>query len=114
MAIMTTNSYKFNVPPISYDNWRKWDDEWDKDVKRYVEDDVKKVTEASIRTPKVKINIGIKKVIFNPPATIVFWEDGAKTVVKCADGEVFNESAGVALCFMKRICVDYKSKLKRL
>ena len=25
----------------------------------------------------------IKKIIFNNPATIVFWEDGTKTVVKC-------------------------------
>lgn len=25
----------------------------------------------------------IKKAIFNPPATIVLWEDGTKTVVKC-------------------------------
>ena len=28
---------------------------------------------------------GIKNVIFNPPATIVFWEDGSKTVVKCQE-----------------------------
>lgn len=27
-----------------------------------------------------------KKIIFNYPATIVFWEDGTKTVVKCAAG----------------------------
>lgn len=25
----------------------------------------------------------IKNVIFNDPATIVFWKDGTKTVVKC-------------------------------
>ena len=25
----------------------------------------------------------IKKVIFNPPATVVYWSDGSKTVVKC-------------------------------
>lgn len=30
-------------------------------------------------------------VIFNPPATIVFWEDGEKTVVKCGEGEVFDK-----------------------
>lgn len=27
-----------------------------------------------------------KKIIFNYPATIVFWKDGTKTVVKCAAG----------------------------
>lgn len=35
----------------------------------------------------------IKKVIFNPPATIVFWLDGTKTVVKCKEGEEFSEWA---------------------
>ena len=27
-----------------------------------------------------------KKILFNYPATIVFWKDGTKTVVKCAAG----------------------------
>lgn len=35
----------------------------------------------------------IDKVIFNPPATIVFWKDGTKTVVKCKEGEEFSEWA---------------------
>lgn len=30
-------------------------------------------------------------IIFNDPATIVFWEDGTKTVVKRAEGEKWNE-----------------------
>ncbi len=32
----------------------------------------------------------IERIIFNPPATIVFWTDGTKTVVKCAEGEKFD------------------------
>ena len=28
---------------------------------------------------------GIKRVVFNNPATIVFWDDGTKTVVYCQD-----------------------------
>lgn len=44
----------------------------------------------------------VKKVIFNEPATIVFWKDGTKTVVKCRDGETFDPEKGVALCFMKK------------
>lgn len=31
------------------------------------------------------------KVIFNPPATIVFWEDGSKTVVKVQDEKTKRE-----------------------
>ena len=49
----------------------------------------------------------IKKVIFNNPATIVFWygerygaED--KTVVKCASDEKWNPRKGLAMCICKR------------
>lgn len=44
----------------------------------------------------------ISKVVFNNPATIVFWEDGTKTVVKCMEGQEFNEYYGVACAIMKR------------
>jgi len=43
-----------------------------------------------------------KKIIFNGPATIVLWDDGTKTVVKCQDGDTFDKEKGVALCFMKK------------
>lgn len=60
----------------------------------------------------------IKKAIFNPPATIVLWEDGTKTVVKCqGDGycllacfddgcpkqcEIYDREFGLAMCIAKR------------
>ena len=44
----------------------------------------------------------ISKVVFNNPATIVFWADGTKTVVKCMEGQEFNEYYGVACAIMKR------------
>ena len=42
------------------------------------------------------------KVIFHDPATIVFWDDGSKTVVKCQEGDTYNEEMGLALCFAKK------------
>ena len=42
------------------------------------------------------------KIIFNGPATIVFWDDGTKTVVKCTERETFDYEKGVALCYMKK------------
>ena len=42
------------------------------------------------------------KIIFNGPATIVLWNDGTKTVVKCQDGDTFDKEKGIALCFMKK------------
>ena len=45
---------------------------------------------------------GIKNVIFNPPATIVFWEDGTKTVVK-AENEDFDPEKGLAMAITKKV-----------
>ena len=50
-----------------------------------------------------KIGGGIKKVIFNDPATIVFWNSGEKTVVKCSDEE-FDKEKGLLCCIVKYIC----------
>jgi hypothetical protein len=61
------------------------------------------------------IDLKIKKVIFNNPATIVYWEDGTKTVVKVAEGDVFDEEAGVAMAHMRKIYgnrKNFKHKLK--
>lgn len=46
--------------------------------------------------------LSIKHVIFNPPATIVFWNDGSKTVVKCGKNETFDKEKGVAMAISKR------------
>lgn len=47
----------------------------------------------------------IEKVIFNPPATIVFWKDGSKTVVK-AQGDVFNPETGLAMAISRHYLCD--------
>lgn len=44
----------------------------------------------------------IKKVIFNGPATIVFWGDGTKTVVKCSKDDEFDPEKGLAMAIAKK------------
>ena len=44
----------------------------------------------------------IKKVIFNNPATIVYWNDGTKTVVKCQKGDTFSKELGLAMAISKK------------
>lgn len=44
----------------------------------------------------------VKKVIFNPPATIVYWFDGTKTIVKVQDGEIFDKEKGFAMACAKK------------
>lgn len=50
------------------------------------------------------IKNGIENVIYNGPATIVFWKDGTKTVVKCCKGDTFNQEKGLAMAIIKRLC----------
>ena len=51
----------------------------------------------------------IKNVIFNNPATIVFWGDGTKTVVKCEDTH-FDPEKGLAMAIAKHFMGTNKSK----
>ena len=46
--------------------------------------------------------MAIDRVIFNAPATIVFWTDGTKTVVKCQEGDAYSKETGLALCIAKK------------
>ena len=57
--------------------------------------------------PAVDVDISkpecaITKVIFNDPATIVFWSDNTKTVAKCGDYDIFDEEKGLAMAICKK------------
>lgn len=52
---------------------------------------------------KYLFGLKIKDVIFNDPATIVFWGDGEKTIVQCQNGEEFDPEKGLAMAISKRI-----------
>ena len=73
------------------------------DVKMQIE--VKKYCDEDIEQTKnlyYGLSLTIKDVIFNPPATIVFWMDGTKTVVK-DQGEVFYDpEKGMAMAVAKK------------
>ena len=47
-------------------------------------------------------SVNITRVVFNKPATIVFWSDGTKTVVKCGKGEKFDKEKGLAMAIVKK------------
>ena len=47
------------------------------------------------------LGTNIKKVIFNSPATIVFWSDGSKTVVK-AHNDDYDPEKGLAMAIAKK------------
>lgn len=44
----------------------------------------------------------ISKVIFNPPATIIIWDDDTKTVVKCGENDIYDPEKGMAMAICKK------------
>lgn len=58
--------------------------------------------ESLLPVGNLKGNVDIVKVIHNDPATIVFWADGTKTMVKCQEGDAFSKETGLALCIAKK------------
>lgn len=95
--------------------------EWRKDgLIEYIKNDVQATLDlfhmrrqAELEGRKYKPQI--ERVIFNDPATIVFWKDGTKTVVKCAEGDIYTKEAGLAMAICKKIFGDryFKDEFKK-
>ena len=63
-----------------------------------------------------ELKLYIVKVIFHNPATIVFWSDGTKTVVKVQGKERFNKEKGLAMAIAKKALgnkYDYYEEFKK-
>ncbi len=63
-------------------------------------------TEEWLLPAKCEVKISecrIKDVKFSGPATIVFWTDGTKTVVKCRKGDKFDPEKGIAMACAKKL-----------
>ena len=43
-----------------------------------------------------------EKVIVHYPATVVYWDDGTKTVVRCQKGDLFSRRTGLLVAMAKR------------
>ena len=48
------------------------------------------------------MNYKIKNVIFSGPCTIVLWNDGTKTIVRC-ENEFFDKEKGLAMAICKKV-----------
>ena len=83
--------------PILVDIRTRLNSEVKNDLYKYVENDIEQT-----KNLYYGLSLTIKDVIFNPPATIVFWMDGTKTVVK-DQGEVFYDpEKGMAMAVAKK------------
>lgn len=53
---------------------------------------------------KSRAPIKPKRVIYHYPATIVYWTDGTKTVVKHDHRDKYSRRMGLFLCHLKKLC----------
>ena len=67
----------------------------------YIANDILSCMEAESRRRNL-MKFDIDKVIYHEPATIVYWADGTKTVVKTQNGETYDPEKGLAMCFAKK------------
>lgn len=97
-------------------------------IRQELEDDIKchMMNVYGIKNPKVTVNehnevtidmhdgdYYITKVIFNDPATIVFWSDGTKTVVKCCEDDTFDKEKGLAMAVCKKVTGNNSERFHR-
>ena len=76
-------------------------------VRQYIENDIKMTADlwekVNPHLDKTKPALPeIDRVIFNAPATIVFWKDDTKTVVKANNGEPYDPEKGLAMAMLKK------------
>lgn len=77
------------------------------EVTKYCENDIAVTKEYVNNIYGVRGNIPetyfkIEKVIYNNPATIVFWKDGTKTVVKACEDDEYDPEKGLAMAISKK------------
>ena len=74
------------------------------DAMRYCYNDILSVEKykASI---ELRVNIPgmIDRVIFNDPATIIYWKDGSKTVVKRSEDDIWDPEKGFCMAIIKKL-----------
>ena len=98
-------------PKLSYEDYCRKDFELQRNIYRNMLNSM-----YGIRTATMNYIPEIKNVIFNDPATIVFWEDGTKTFVKCQDGDEFDPEKGLAMAIVMKAYGNkgsYCNKLKK-
>ena len=110
-------SFNLDEGPKLYvtENWKPVEIKWPKinyaDTVKYDIDFTKNMLERRNKTDMTitknpqylrYTKFKIERVLFNNPATIVFWADGDKTVVKAQNGEPYDPEKGLAMAISKK------------
>ena len=98
-------SFKSLIDNIHYDNKNLYDHlVWNSNPISSNSLTINNISNDTIKPNTIRVSdVFVKKIIFSNPATIVFWSDGSKTVVKCMDNEEFNPYYGFVCAFAKKL-----------
>ena len=74
------------------------------DAMRYCYNDILSV-EKYKESIELRVDIPgmIDRVIFNDPATIIYWKDGSKTVVKRSEDDIWDPEKGFCMAVIKKL-----------
>lgn len=61
------------------------------------------LTRLTKREPQAP-ELTVTDVIYNDPATVVYWSDKTRTVVKCQPGDTYDPKTGFLLALCKKVC----------
>jgi hypothetical protein len=57
---------------------------------------------------------GIRKIVHNGPATIIFWKDCDKTVSICSENDTYNEETGTFMAILKKLSPELVKEAIRI
>lgn len=99
-------NYSFNItmkPELLSDDTR-FSFEIDEGYSRLFDTDIASMyPDIRIRRRRMADIDCIKKVIFSGPCTIILWNDGTKTIVRCGPDDEFDKEKGIAMCILKKM-----------
>ena len=74
------------------------------DAMRYYYNDLA-IVENDLESIELRVDIPgmIDRVIFNDPATIIYWKDGSKTVVKRSYDDIWDSEKGFCMAIIKKL-----------
>lgn len=101
-SISVSDEWSFPYPYTRYTKTTTSEPPWYRSITMQLSGTMETVPMIPVYLPSNIKPYGIKKVIFHDPATIVLWEDGTKTVVKCQEGDIYSKEIGLAMCMLKK------------
>jgi len=108
------NIKKSNDISISIDDYNKMLNTIEKLRKEKV--DLQEIVYDAYFGHKYKNLPEVKEVLYHKPATIIFWKDGTKTVVKAQNKEKYDKEKGFVMAYIKKILGNegnYYEEVKR-